>query len=124
LTGTEILIVDDDEDLRQALADLIEMLCHRGWLSAASAADVVALGPRALACGLAILDVNLGAGRPSGLDVLKWLRQHGFTGKVIFLTGHARTHPEVARARAVEGVPLFGKPLAAEPLLELIEETP
>jgi FixJ family two-component response regulator len=118
------LIVDDDEDLRMALGDVVESLEKRPWLGAASAAEVTRLGPQAVAAGLAIIDINLGAGQPSGLDVLSWLRQNGFQGKAAFLTGHAYTHPDVERARRLQGVPVLRKPVELSVLVDLIKGAP
>ena len=41
------------------------------------------------------------ARRESGLDAYRWLRQFGFRGEVVFLTGHAAHHPLVEQARAL-----------------------
>lgn len=120
---SELLIVDDDTDLREALADLLEATCGRHVLGAADLDQLAALGTRALECGLVIIDVNLGAEKPSGLDVLAWLREHGYQGKVVFLTGHARTSPEVEQAHHVEGVTVLSKPLGVDALMDLVERT-
>jgi DNA-binding NtrC family response regulator len=121
---SEILVVDDDEDVRLALGDIADTFCARGWVGAGSAADVVALGPRASGFGLAIIDVNLGAGEPSGIEVLKLLRDSGFHGKAVFLTGHAQSHPTLERVASVEGVPVLAKPLGLDAVLALIESAP
>jgi DNA-binding NtrC family response regulator len=121
---SEVLIVDDDDDLRLSLSDVVEALAHRGSLSAGSADEVHRLGPRAVACGLAIIDINLGEGLPSGLDVLADLRRRGFHGRAAFLTGHARSHPDVKRAHEVEGVPVLSKPFDLSELLALIQSAP
>jgi DNA-binding NarL/FixJ family response regulator len=106
------------------LSQVVESLCHRRSVGAASLEGVVAIGERASACGLAIIDVNLGAGVASGVDVLTWLRRNGFSGKAVFLTGHARTHPDVQRAEALEGVVVLSKPVPIHTLLELLECAP
>jgi DNA-binding NtrC family response regulator len=118
-----VLIVDDDADLRQALAELVEAIDGRHVIGAADFAELVALGPRALGCGLVILDVNLGPGKPSGLDALAWLRAQGFHGKAVFLTGHGRSSPQVSQAQSLNGVRVLGKPIAVDELLWLIEST-
>jgi FixJ family two-component response regulator len=121
---SELLMVDDDEDLRLAFADLVEAEYDRHVIGAGDLDELVALGPRALACGLIIIDVNLGPSRPSGVDVLAWLREHDYRGKVVFLTGHGRTSPQVEQAHHTEGVPVLSKPLGAEALMGLVESTP
>jgi FixJ family two-component response regulator len=70
---------------------------------------------------LAILDINLGEGQPSGLDAYHWLRESGFEGKIVFLTGHARSHPLVSQARQAGKVVILEKPTTMERLLSMLE---
>jgi DNA-binding response OmpR family regulator len=65
---------------------------------------------------LAILDINLGAGSPSGLAGYRWLREHEFAGRVVFLTGHARSHPLVAEASEIGDAVVYEKPMTAAQL--------
>src|SRR5512146_2673778 len=95
--GRWIFVLDDDQDLREALIDLLAYL-DTFCIALPSVEAMIAARDEVLACGLAILDVNLGEGRPSGIDAHLWLRERGFTGRIVFLTGHAPSHPEVARA--------------------------
>jgi FixJ family two-component response regulator len=121
--GKEVLIVDDDLDLRHALADLVEAVNGRRVIGVADLDELVALGPRALACGLVIIDVNLGPGVPSGLDALAWLQKQGYRGNMVFLTGHGRSDPQVQEAQRLGGIPVLTKPLGVEAILSLIERT-
>ena len=61
---------------------------------------------------LAFLDVNLGADNPSGLDALRWLRERGYPGKTVFLTGHGVENPLVEEARSTSGVEVLQKPIS------------
>lgn len=118
-----ILLVDDDGDLLEVMG----LLLSEGGaqvLAARSMEEVQARRGDALACELAFLDVNLGSGRPSGVDLCDWLRQEGFAGRVVFLTGHARSHPLVARAAAVAGTRVLSKPISARELDGLIAGAP
>src|SRR4029077_4924973 len=90
-----VLFLDDDEDLRDTFTDLVRSVFDRDCHGLCSYRDLVTLGDRALGCGVAILDINLGAEAPSGLDAYGWLRRHGFSGRIVFLTGHANSHPLV-----------------------------
>jgi DNA-binding NtrC family response regulator len=116
-----VLIVDDDDDLRESLAELVEIALGERVLGAASLDDVVALGDRALECGLIIIDVNLGSGRPDGLCVLSWLRARHFAGDAVFLTGHGILSHEVEQVQDTEGVPVLSKPIEVDALLSLVE---
>jgi FixJ family two-component response regulator len=71
--------------------------------------------------GGAILDVNLGPGRRSGIDAYAWLRQKGYTGRIAFLTGHARDHPLVVQAHRVGKVEIFTKPIDPDQMRSLVE---
>jgi DNA-binding NtrC family response regulator len=119
-----VLVVDDDEDLRQALGDVLVEILDTGWIGVGSFEELVDLGERALTCNVAILDVNLGAGRPTGLDALEWLKHKGFRGRIVFLTGHARSDPLVAAAWNESSVRVFQKPMTLEQLGAIVDQRP
>ncbi|MDX2087318.1 MAG: response regulator [Kofleriaceae bacterium] len=107
-----ILFLDDDDDLRENLADVFAtfmdeetllLSSHRAMLDEERAL--------VLACRLAVLDINLGADAPSGLDAYRWLRSHDFAGPIIFLTGHARAHPLVREAERMGDAIVLEKPV-------------
>jgi FixJ family two-component response regulator len=116
-----ILVVDDDQDLLESFAELVELVFGQRCLIAHGLADLEALGPRLNLCTLAILDVNLGAGQPSGLDCYRWLKRNGYPGRVAFLTGHARAHPLVAQVHQLGDVSVFGKPIGVAEITRMIE---
>jgi DNA-binding NtrC family response regulator len=120
----KVLILDDDQDLRDTLGEVITGIFHSSCVAAASYDDLVALGGRALDCRLAILDVNLGPDRPSGIDAFEWLVGQGFQGRIVFLTGHARTHPAVERASHLLTASVHQKPMTLEQLRSLLEGPP
>jgi FixJ family two-component response regulator len=70
-------------------------------------------------CETVILDINLGPGEPSGLDVYRWLREQGFAGRIVFLTGHAADHPLVSQAYRL-GAHVLQKPARIQRLLAAI----
>jgi DNA-binding response OmpR family regulator len=115
-----VLIIDDDEDLRLSVSDVMAAAGVRRRVLAASLAEVQRQAETALACRLAILDVNLGEGEPTGVDVSRWLRQHGFTGAIVFLTGHAASDPRVIAAAAVPNTRIVTKPFSFAGLVELV----
>lgn len=119
-----VLLLDDDDDLLATLGELITLMTGRRCVLAHSLDEIVARRADALACGDAILDINLGRGKPSGVDVYAWLRQEGFAGRIFFLTGHARSHPVVARARALDGVEVHQKPIDSDELRRMLEYVP
>jgi DNA-binding NtrC family response regulator len=118
----DILLVDDDEDVLDSIADLIGLISERHIRTARSLAEAQMLDGELANVGLAVLDVNLGAGAPSGLDVLKWLRSRQFAGQVVFLTGHASRFPLVDEARAT-GVEVLSKPIDVDAFRALLLRT-
>lgn len=115
-----VLIVDDDDDLRDTLGETLAAALGRAWVGAAGFDGVTAIRERALACSVAILDVNLGSGQPSGLDVYEWLQREGYRGRIVFLTGHARSHPLVDRAARVDGATVQAKPVSLATLCSIV----
>ncbi len=112
-----ILICDDDPDIAEVMGEFFQ---DHGMDSVITHSfdEVVAHRPEALSCSLAILDVNLGFGQPSGVDVFRWLQREHFGGTVVFLTGHAVTSTVLDGARTL-GVPILSKPIEGETLLRL-----
>jgi DNA-binding NtrC family response regulator len=117
---SKTLVIDDDEDLRLLLCEVVTSLSNGECLAVRSFDELVVHQAEALGCDLALLDVNLGVDVPNGLDVLEWLRAHDFQGRVVFLTGHARTHPLVESARCTAEVPVLEKPVTLDTLLSIL----
>ena len=112
--GQRILFLDDDKDLREVVVALMA-LSKAECDAVASVAELKELvGRVGVAYDLAILDINLGADRPSGLDAYRWLRARGFKGRVAFLTGHARSHPLVQQACQLGDAMVHDKPVSFE----------
>jgi FixJ family two-component response regulator len=118
--GSGVLIVEDDEDLLPLLAEMLG-LSGFGVVPVHGFGELLDHQTDALGCGVALLDINLGPDQPSGLDVYRWLRDNGFRGRICFLTGHARSHPLVARARELDGALVLEKPVYAAELVRLID---
>jgi FixJ family two-component response regulator len=91
-------------------------------LSLSSYQELLDNQEQALKTDLAILDINLGENKPSGLDAEQWLRQNSYQGKVLFLTGHGKTNPLVIQAVKQRLAEVIEKPLGLNHLFELISE--
>ena len=120
--NTFVLFLEDNDDLRQTFVELITILHERRCVGVSSYDEVVALGPKVLACDAAILDINLGPNEPSGIDAYKWLRDTGYPGRVIFLTGHASTHPLVIEAARIGDAEVLSKPIDPDQIESIVEE--
>ena len=113
-----VLVLDDDPDFCDLVAAVLETSTEVACIATHSLRELVLHAREALACALAILDVNLGAGQPSGLDALDWLRAHSFRGRIVFLTGHARGHPRLREEQAA-GVSVLEKPVDVDELVSI-----
>ena len=122
VTGTEfVLYVEDNDDLRELVTELVTVVFKRRCVAVGSYEELVVLGQHVLGCSVAILDINLGSNRRSGLDAYAWLRANGYTGRIVFLTGHARTHPLVVEAQRIGDAQIFSKPIDPGRLRSIIE---
>ena len=120
--GTDcVLYVEDNDDLREVVVALVAAVLKRQCVGVGSYEELVALGDAALGCGVAILDINLGANQRSGIDAYAWLRNNGYTGRLVFLTGHANTHPLVVEAHRIGDAAIFSKPIEPARLRSIIE---
>ena len=115
-----VLVLDDDVDFCDLLGMLLESARDVECVGVHRLAELIARSADALTCELAILDVNLGPGEPSGIDALSWLRANGFPGSVVFLTGHARWHPLLRQQAESAGVRVLQKPVDTLTLLSLL----
>jgi DNA-binding NtrC family response regulator len=116
-----VLFVDDDQDLLDAMKETLEYTGLVACVVARSLADLQQQSRQALPCTLALVDINLGDGEPSGIEVVRWLRGEGFSGDVVFLTGHAAGHPLVREAQRIQTCRVLSKPIDLEELQQLVD---
>jgi FixJ family two-component response regulator len=119
-----VLILDDDYDLRTTLSDIMHLVCNADCVALPDVASLKKAGSRALACSVAIIDVNLGPGQPSGIDAYHYLKSRGYTGRIVFLTGHAGASLMVKDAVGDGTAELVQKPASIRTLCRFIEEAP
>jgi DNA-binding NtrC family response regulator len=115
-----VLFVDDSSDLCQVIELMCESLPEVECMCVTSMSEVLERAAQVLQTRLAILDVNLGPGEPSGVDIYHWLRGRNYDGKIVFLSGHVRTDSQVEEAARISGVDFFQKPLAFDQIEALI----
>jgi FixJ family two-component response regulator len=119
-----VVFVDDDEDLLEAMREILHCSALAECVAVRSLAELERKREQVLACDLAILDINLGPGVPSGIEVFHWLRNRGFTGDIVFLTGHAADDPLVSAAAKLGSTRIYKKPIGMEELGGLIGRAP
>jgi DNA-binding NtrC family response regulator len=120
----KVLLVDDDSTLLSSLGEFLELTTGVTCVMFEGLSDLAANEQKALDRDiiLAVIDINLGSGRPSGIDVYQWLSDHKFREKCVFLTGHAKDHPLVKQAGELKGVEVCEKPMEMDRLISLIED--
>ena len=96
MPGGDVLLLDDDADLRETLGELVGLLSGRRCIGVGSFAELTAARERVLGCDLAILDINLGDGQPTGFCAYDWLRTQRFGGRILFSPATPRTIPSPA----------------------------
>ena len=105
-----VFVLDDDESLRTMLASYLEMSGRCTVCGMESVRELERHSSELPHLFAAILDINLGADVPTGIDAYRWLRSRGFAGRIIFLTGHARNHPSVQEAYLIGDAKVLEKP--------------
>jgi len=113
-----IVFLDDNEDLRQLMPILLKTSLGLDCICFGNLAEIQSHQEEVLEAKLAILDINLGPFVPDGIDAFHWLKAHGFHGKVLFLTGHARNNPRVKSE--INGAKLLEKPLRPDELVACV----
>jgi ActR/RegA family two-component response regulator len=106
-----VLVVEDDIDLCDTLGLLMDSL-GAVCIKAASLEAVKNLKLENL--DVAVLDVNLGSGQPSGLDIYHYLCGEFKIFRTIFLTGHMASHPLVQEVKLLRNVKVLSKPVDIE----------
>lgn len=117
--SARVLFLDDSEDLRELMAILLETTLGVSCMCFGSLREIENHSEDVMRAKVAILDINLGPDVPDGIDAFNWLKDHGFRGKTMFLTGHARTNPQVAMAGR-SGAQILEKPLQTDKLISFV----
>jgi len=119
-----VLYVEDNDDLRELVVELVTVVLKHRCVGVGSYEELTALGEEALGASVVILDINLGPDRRSGIDAYAWLRDQGYKGRIVFLTGHASSHPLVVEAQRIGDAEIFAKPIEPDRLRAIVEGQP
>jgi CheY-like chemotaxis protein len=111
-----VLIVDDDSDLRDTLADTFELRGHH-VTSASSGEECVRLA-LSQEFDLILLDVKLPG--ISGVQALSQIRRQKSDARVIIMTGYARDE-DVGQAVQENALAILNKPLDLGSILKIAE---
>lgn len=110
-----VLVVDDDAEIRDALADLLHSVGIEVTSYASPAELLDAELPDRPSC--LVLDVRLPG--PSGLDLQTHLAQRGSTLPIIFMTGHGDI-PMTVRAMKAGASDFLAKPFRDQDMLDAV----
>lgn len=116
----KIFLLDDEPDLVTILSQIIELSMGFRCVTALSFEEATRKKEEILQCSDCVLDINLGFNKPSGIDMYHWLRENDFTGRIIFLSGHAAEHPLVKAAGGLSGSVVLSKPIEIPALKEIL----
>lgn len=110
-----VLVVDDDEQIRSALAGLVRSAGYR----VAVYADAIELLAEELPDGLRCLVADVRLPLVSGLDLQRELAKRGERIPILFITGHGDI-PMSVRAMKAGAVDFLPKPFRDQDILESI----
>jgi two-component system nitrogen regulation response regulator NtrX len=113
----EILVVDDEADIRELVAGVLEDEGYATRTAATSDAALAALAERRPS--LLLLDVWLQGSRLDGLELLDLVKERDPTLPVLMISGHGNLDTAVAAIRR-GAVDFIEKPFEAERLLHLV----
>jgi FixJ family two-component response regulator len=111
-----VAIIDDDKDVREALADLLQSVGIQALLFASVHEFMDRAAPVRPSC--LVLDVRL-PGR-SGLDFQKDLINEGVSLPIVFISGHADVPMSVGAMKA-GAIEFLTKPVRPQDLLDAIQ---
>jgi len=115
-----VVLIEDDEDVREALRMWLEGWGHRVAAGAGAEEALAALHALAARPDMILADYRLPGGR-TGRDAIQWLREQvGATVPAVILTGD--TSPQVLSAMRDRSVPLLHKPVTAEILQDAVRQ--
>lgn len=115
LSGLDLLIVEDDADLRQTLVEVVESSGARAAQAAGGREAWRLMAGRRF--DVVVTDVRMADG--DGLELLRLVRGRPDAGPpVLLISGHADLTPDEARARGAAA--LLAKPFGMEVLIGAI----
>lgn len=114
----KILLVDDSLDICTVMASVFETIDDYQFSYVNALQELKATNFREV-CAV-LLDINLGTNAPSGIDCYNYLMDQGYSGKIIFFTGHAKSHPLVYKASQIPNVSVLSKPASVEEIEKIL----
>lgn len=117
LGGRRILVIDDDDEVRELLSALL--VRQGAEVQAVAGLEREAAQVWARSIDRVLVDLDLGT-HGSGLDAIRALRQAGFNGRIV-ATSADGGQPVAARASAAGATAFIGKPFDFERLFRMLD---
>ncbi|MGE3539131.1 MAG: EAL domain-containing protein [Candidatus Tectimicrobiota bacterium] len=115
-----LLIVDDDPDIGEFIADVAEAVGYRSTLATDTAQFNQALG-----AGIALIMLDLVMPETDGVELLRTLGQHRYDGRIVLMSGYDKrvleTAEELARALGLQVLRYFHKPIRLAELRNFLQ---
>ncbi len=114
-----IVVVEDDPGTQKATARLLRTYGYDVEIFASAEQFLERTSDMKIDCLL--LDINLGAGSMSGIELQQKLMETGFSSPIIFTTGH---DDEISIGKAIDHgcVAYLSKPFEPQSLMRTIEQ--
>jgi CheY-like chemotaxis protein len=116
-TGISILVIDDEEPVRETLRLMLERAGHEVRLAEDGPAGLGILEAAPAAVGLVLLDIGIPG--MSGPETLRRMREMGITVPVIVITGYGER--DALQSLPGGRYPILYKPFRPEALLRAVE---
>jgi FixJ family two-component response regulator len=117
----DVLILDDNSDLRDVLASVIESQLNVVCKTYCSCQEFQKDADQVLKSQVTLLDIELGAKKESGMDAYRWLQLNKYPGHIFFLTGHAQSNPLVQEA-VKSGAVVWEKPTSSNTIVMAVKD--
>jgi DNA-binding response OmpR family regulator len=115
MTQKRILVIDDNEDLVDALSELIELQDHE-----VDVAFTGCSGVKAAAGGpYDFIFLDIGLPDIDGIECARRIRKYGSKARILFMTGYSAVNIP-ARVQDIDAAELMTKPLDPNKVLQLL----
>jgi two-component system, chemotaxis family, CheB/CheR fusion protein len=118
LRGKSILVIDDNENVRQVTTEFIQLLGHRTQ-AVGTGVEGIKLLQQSSQIDLIISDIVMPGGM-MGYDVARWVTENKPTVKIILMTGNEKFSGLQGNTEATPAVPILQKPFTIHDLADQI----
>lgn len=118
VSGLRLLIVDDDRDLAEGLAEFFDLVGHRADIVHTGAAGI----QQALSGDYAAVMMDVGLPDMTGIECVSEIREKNPDLPVLLMTGFSITHME-EQGYDIDRYPILTKPVKPQAVLEILADS-